>query len=353
MSAPPGEFSPGSGVVFLSDAAMRLPLSLSIDLVKYILKQKRQGNKRFPVVLMLEPTHLCNLRCAGCGRIHEYKDVAADRLTVDECLGAVDECPAPIVTVTGGEPTLHPEVGAIVSGIIGKGRRVFLCTNALKLAERMDAFEPRPEFQFNVHLDGLAGTHDRITGRPGTFDVATEAIREAKRRGFRVCTNSTIYKCTPHEEVLGLLDHLKTLGVDGILLSPGFNFEDNDSDVFMTRAEIREKFARISPLMRRYPIINTPLFFEFLEGKRDLKCSPWANPTRNVRGWKAPCYMITDEHYPTFKDLMANVDWEYFEEKLDPRCRNCMTHCGFEPTVMLESQNSLRDAVRMLAWHIF
>lgn len=331
---------------------MRFPLSLNLSLTKYLMKQSRERRKRFPIVLMLEPTHLCNLHCKGCGRIYEYKDVGKLELSVDQCLAAVQECGSPIVTVTGGEPLLHKGIADIVSGILKMRRHVFLCTNAIKLKEWLPRFEPRPQFQINVHMDGLRQTHDDITGRPGTFDTATEAIREAKRLGFRVCTNTTVFKTTPQKEIVGLMEHLKALGVNGILLSPGFNFESNGNPVFMTREEIKEKFLPIVPLTRRYPVINTPIFMDFLTGRRELPCTPWGNPTRNVKGWKGPCYMITDAHYATFRELMESTDWERFEKKQDPRCRHCMTHCGFEPSVMLQAQRSVKDALRMLTWDL-
>jgi hopanoid biosynthesis associated radical SAM protein HpnH len=334
---------------------MKFPLGLSLRLARYVHRQGRQGRKRFPVVMMLEPTHRCNLRCEGCGRIREFGGGASGGdMTVAECLSSVEECEAPIVTVTGGEPLLHPEIGEIVRGIQERGRTVYLCTNALKLVDSLDKFEPSGEFQLNVHLDGLAATHERVTRRPGAFEAVTAAIREAKSRGFRVCTNSTLYKFTPDEEVLGMLEHLKGLGVDGILLSPAFDFESNGGgDVYMSREEIQAKMGRLAGHLRRYRVINTPIFVEYLLGERDLACSPWAIPTRNARGWKGPCYMITDGHWPSWQGLMEGTDWARFEQKRDPRCRNCMTHCGFEPTVMIESRRRLRDGLKMLRWQLF
>ncbi|MCQ4574901.1 MAG: adenosyl-hopene transferase HpnH [Candidatus Brocadiales bacterium] len=328
---------------------MRVPVKLGTSLTGYLLKNRLASREKFPLVLMLEPTHLCNLSCKGCGRIIEYSD-NSDLLSVEECLGAAEECGAPVVTVTGGEPLLHPQVDEIVKGLVDMGRYIYLCTNGLLLTGILDKFEPSSHFNINVHIDGLEETHNAITLHEDSFKEAVEAIKEAKKLGFRVCTNTTLYLDTKPEEIEELFAYLEGIGIDGMLVSPGFGFVHSSDDIFLTREQIQKRFGFIYELSKRYRLLNTPLYLKFLTGQKKLKCTPWGNPTRNTLGWKSPCYLITDKHYPTYKELMDNTDWEYYRSGKDPRCKNCMMHCGFEASVILEGINGISDMMEMARW---
>jgi hopanoid biosynthesis associated radical SAM protein HpnH len=331
---------------------MKFPLSLHLAMTRYLFGNRMRGESRFPLVLMLEPTHRCNLQCSGCGRIREYRDTLSTELSLGECLAAIDECPSPVVTITGGEPLLYGEVGPLAQDAIARGRHVYLCTNGLLLERSIELFHPTSRFTFNVHLDGPRDVHDRIIGQSGVFDRAMAGIRKAKRRGFRVTTNTTIYRETDPQE-LELLFHLLTqIGVDGILLAPAYHYEAVHEGLFMRREEIVRKFREIEDLSRKYNVISTPLYMDFLRGRRTMNCTPWGNPTRNPRGWKSPCYLITDTHYATYRELMEETDWEHFASGKDPRCRHCMMHCGFEPTVVRELSGSLSDLWRMIVWNL-
>ncbi|GJQ58222.1 MAG: adenosyl-hopene transferase HpnH [Candidatus Scalindua sp. AMX11] len=329
---------------------MRGSLRLTYSLVKYLVKNKFSFVKRFPLVLMLEITHKCNLACEGCGRIREFKDTMDKMMSVEDCMSVVDECRSPVITITGGEPLLHPDIDKIIQGVLSKKRHIYLCTNGITLANSLKKFEPDSRLNINVHLDGLAETHDRIVGAKGVFQKATDAIKMAKQLGFNVCTNTTIYKDSDPQEIEELFKLLTTMHIDGILVSPGFSFEDNTNDVFIQKDDFYRKFSFIYELSKKYKILNTPLYLKFLKGERDLMCTPWGNPTRNSHGWKSPCYMITESHFSTFREFMDTTDWDKFESGKDPRCRNCMVHCGFEPTVVLETGKNLRDVYEMLRW---
>lgn len=331
---------------------MKFPLSLHLDMTLYLLRNAIKGVKRFPLVLMLEPTHRCNLQCAGCGRIREYRETLGQELSLEECIGSVKECPAPVVTITGGEPLLYSQVGPLVREVLSRRRHVYFCTNGVLLERSLYLFRPSPRFTFNVHLDGPREIHDAIIGTPGTFERAMEGIRAAKRMGFRVTTNTTIYRETEPEK-LDLLFHLLTQEkVDGLLVAPAYHYEAVSDGIFMTREEIVRKFREIEPLLRKYRIISTPPYLEFLRGRRQMLCTPWGNPTRNPAGWKSPCYLITDAHYGSFQELMERTLWERFSNGEDPRCRHCMMHCGYEPTVVRELGHSMQDLWRMIVWNI-
>ncbi len=331
---------------------MRVSLKLTSTLARYLIKNKFTSVKRFPLVLMLEITHNCNLACEGCGRIREYKDTMSKMMSVEECMSIADECRSPVVTVTGGEPLLHPDIGKIITGLLSKKRHLYLCTNGITLADSLEKFKPDPRLNINVHLDGLSDTHDRIVGAKGVFEKATNAIKLAKQLGFKVCTNTTIYKDTDPKEIESLFDLLTKMGIDGMLVSPGFSFVDNSNDVFLNKEEVYQKFSFVYELSKKYKIMNSPLYLKFLRGERELECTPWGNPTRNYLGWKSPCYMITDTHYKTFEEFMNTTDWNSYGTGKDPRCRNCMIHCGFEPTVVLEMGKSIKDVFEMARWSI-
>jgi hopanoid biosynthesis associated radical SAM protein HpnH len=328
---------------------MRYPLQLNASMTSYLLKQKLAGRERYPIVLMLEPTELCNVACEGCGRIREYEATIKDRLSVEECLDAVDQCGAPIVSICGGEPLLYRDIVPLIERIIARKKHIYLCTNALLLGRILPKLKPSAYLNFSVHLDGLEETHDRILNKKGTWKIAVEAIREAKALGFRVCTNTTVFKDTDPDEVLDLMRFLKTLGVDGNLISPAFEYTElKGLDIFDTKEVIREKFRKIAPHVNEFPLENTPLYMEFLEGKREYRCTPWGNVTFNPTGWKGPCYLITDAHYKTFAELIDRTDWDKYENRRDDRCRDCMVHCGVEPTVIREM--GLAELPRMVRW---
>jgi len=324
---------------------------LILHLSRYLLIKKLKGETRFPLVLMLEPTHRCNLACAGCGRIREYRDTLSQMLSVEECLASAAEADAPVVAVTGGEPLLHPAIEEIVAGLIEQRRFVYLCTNGLLMKESLGKFTPNPYFTFNVHLDGLAETHDCLVGRRGVFAKAMEAIEAAKRAGFRVCTNTTVYKGTDPGEISQLLSLLMERGVDGVLLSPGFSYEAVEEEIFLTREEIHRLFRTILSHADGVRFYNTPPYLEFLKGERELQCTPWGNPTRNPQGWKQPCYLITDGHCRTFRELMEGTDWGRYGVGKDPRCANCLVHSGFEASAVL-SMGRPAELAKAMAWSL-
>lgn len=331
---------------------MRFPLRLTYDLSRYIAGNRLRNNDRYPLVLMLEPTHLCNLACSGCGRIREYADTINSMLSLDECLRSVDECPAPIVTITGGEPFLYPEISQLVSAILARGKHIQLCSNALLLEEFLPELPRHPNLTLNIHLDGLESTHDRILEHKGAFKAAIAAITAAKQQGFRVCTNTTIFRDTDLLETELLFARLTEMGIDGILVAPGFEYQGVGEEIFPAKRDIEVKFREIYRMSRRFHFWSTPMYLRFLKGEKQLECTPWGNPTRNPLGWKAPCYLITDAHYPTYRKMMENTDWSRYGVGRDPRCSQCMMHCGFEPTVVNEIGKSWRDMVEMLIWNL-
>lgn len=338
---------------------MRFPLTLTTSMAGYIVKKKLARTKRFPLVLMLEPLHACNLTCTGCGRIREYSQTIKEKLSVEECLESVDECGAPIVSICGGEPMIYPEIGQLVKSILQRRKHIYLCTNGMFTKKRLHEFKPSSRFFFNVHLDGLQETHDRAVERDGVFEAAVEGIKAAKEAGFMVCSNTTIFKETDLGEIDALFAYLTKLGVDGFLLAPAYGYTavketnpDGAAEIFMTRDDIRAKFSEATRLLGKYRMMSSPIYLEFLSGKRELTCTAWGNPTRNVKGWKGPCYLITDEHHATFRDLMDNTPWEEYGYGNDPRCEHCMMHCGYEPSAALGVNAKLGDSLKMLMWQL-
>lgn len=331
---------------------MVYPGRLLYSLTRYLLRQKLRGIKKFPWVLMLEPLFRCNLSCSGCGRIREYGSFASLMLSPEQCLEAAREAGAPIVCLTGGEPLLHPGIDKIVSLIAAEGFYIFLSTNGILLESSLNRFNSNPNLCFVVHLDGLRERHDALVGKEGVFDAAVSGIRAAKERGFRVHVNTTVYKGSNPEEVGELFIFLASLGVDGVIVSPGYSYEAVEADVFLSRREIREMFQRL--FARRYPGVkfyNTPLYFDFLQGKRELSCTPWSSPTRNPLGWRSPCYLLGDRHFPSFSELMAQTPWEKYGAGNDPRCSQCLTHCGYEASA-ISAIRGLRDIWRLLRWQL-
>lgn len=331
---------------------MRFPLSLSATIAGYIIKNRLIGKKRFPMVLMLEPTHKCNLSCEGCGRIKEYKGTLNQHLPLFECLKAVDECDAQIVSICGGEPLLYPDIGPLVNELIKRKKQIFLCTNGILIKEGLNKFKPNIRLTLNFHIDGLAKTHDAITGSKGTFDKMVEGIKESKKRGFKVCTNTTIYKETDLKEIKELFKFLRGIGVDGLLVSPAYSYEVLAKDICLTRDEVISRFNSLDGTFSEFNFYNSPIYLDFLKGKRDIPCTPWGSPTRNPMGWKSPCYLLTDAHYKTFDELMKKTDWNKYGVGNDPRCSECMVHCGFEPTVAMGIGTSLKDNINMLRWNL-
>jgi hopanoid biosynthesis associated radical SAM protein HpnH len=333
---------------------VRFPLSLTVDLTGYIAGRRLRGIDRFPLVMMLEPLHACNLTCTGCGRIREYRSTITQKLTVDQCLAASEECGAPVVSICGGEPTIYPELDVLVRELLARKRHIYLCTHGMFIRRRLHEFEPSSRFFFNVHLDGLEATHDMCVERPGVFREAIAGIKAAKAAGFLVCTNTTIYRQTDLREIVDLFGYLQSLDVDGFMITPGYSYAAvQDKELFMTRSEIQAKFRDASRLLERFNLMTSPIYMEFLRGEReDMRCTAWGNPTYNTRGWKGPCYLITDQHHATFKDFLENTPWERYGRGRDPRCEDCMVHVGYEPSAVLGANRRLGDSWKLLKWQL-
>ena len=331
---------------------MRFPLSLYTSLTSFSVKNAVKGRKRFPLVLMLEPTHRCNLACAGCDRIRLHSREQSEDLSLAQCIDAARESGAPVVTVTGGEPMLYAELKPLVAALLGMKRHVYLCTNGLLTETFIDEFKPSSRLTLNFHLDGTEDIHDRITNRPGTFRKTVETIKKAKRRGFRVSTNTSLFGNSDMAELERLFALLASLRVDGILVAPAFSYESVEDGIFLDRAEIRKKFSQWAHLFERFPMMSSPMYMDFLKGKREMHCTPWGNPTRNPLGWKSPCYLVTDAYYPSFREMMEKTPWEKYGTESDPRCRNCMVHSGYEATVMREAFANPKDLLRLIVWNL-
>jgi hopanoid biosynthesis associated radical SAM protein HpnH len=332
---------------------MRFPLSLTANLSTYIAGKRLNRVQKFPLVMMLEPLHACNLTCTGCGRIREYKDTIRDKLTVEQCLNAVDECGAPIISICGGEPMIYPDLPRLVSEILDRKKNIYLCTNGMFIRKKLQDYKPTSRMFFNVHLDGMEETHDLCVERKGVFREAVDAIKFAKDRGFQVCTNTTIYKQTDLNEIAELFEFCRGLGVDGHMLSPAYSYlAVQTKEIFMSRQDIHEKFQEASRLLEQYSVMTSPIYMEFLRGERELECTAWGNPTYNPRGWKGPCYLITDAHYPTYKEFMEKTTWEKYGPGNDPRCEHCMVHVGFEPSAVLGANRNFPDTWKLLKWQL-
>lgn len=332
---------------------MRFPLKMTANLTKYIAGKKLRGEKKFPLVMMLEPLHTCNLTCTGCGRIREYKSTINEMMSVEQCVAAAEECGAPIVSICGGEPLIYPEVGRLTRELLDRGRHIYLCTNGMFIRKRLHEFKPVSSFFWNVHLDGMERTHDLCVERDGVFRDAIEGIKAAKAAGFLVCSNTTIYKETDLKEIEELFDYLHQLGVDGYMISPAYSYAAvATQDIFMSREDIRNKFRGAQAMLDKYNLMMSPIYYEYLRGERELSCVAWGTPTYNPRGWKAPCYPMTDGHYATFKEFMQNVNWDNYGPGRDPRCQDCMMHVGFEPSSVLGGNAKLGDTWKLLTWQL-
>ncbi|MGE0435174.1 MAG: adenosyl-hopene transferase HpnH [Planctomycetota bacterium] len=330
---------------------MAIPISQAAKVGWYVLKNRMMGKKRYPLVLMLEPLYRCNLACKGCGKIQHPMEILRQHLSVEQCLQAARECPAPVVSIAGGEPLIHPDIEAITDGLLKMGRLIYLCTNGLPLKKKMDAFKPHKNLTFSLHLDGMRETHDRSVCKDGVFDEVIDYIKELKKRGFRVSTNTTIFDDHTVEEVREMLDLLTDLGVDNCMLSPGYAYEKApDQAHFLRREKTRQYFrALFDKPSRKWPINHSRFYLEFLMGNRDYKCTPWGNPCRSVLGWQRPCYLFTTElekpYAETFKELMDDTDWDLYGTGNHEKCANCMAHCGYEASAV---SDTVRHPVNMI-----
>lgn len=386
---------------------MRFPLALTAKIAGHIIKHKIRRTPKFALVLQLEPLHTCNLTCTGCGRIREYSTSLKDMMSLEDCLESARDCDAPMVSVCGGEPLIYPKIEELIDGLLKDGRIVYICTNAMFMRRKMrdylaatysPALEPKLEelrlsnlvtdkdlesirkgkhdgrpviapstwMYWNVHVDGLEYTHDLIVEREGVFKECVEAIKMAKMLGYQVATNTTVYKETDVKEIEEMFKFFSWLGVDGHTISPGYDYDAAKKDMvkrlgkdpgefFLTREATREKFKNIEDWGKKFTIFGTPVYQEFLAGKRELTCTAWAIPTRNVRGWKAPCYLMTDGHYPTYQEMLSKVDWDKYGVvdgvARDSRCENCMVHCGYDPSGALGTNYKRGDNWKNMAYN--
>ncbi len=330
---------------------MSVPVSQMWTVATYVATQRLAGRKRYPLVLMLEPLFRCNLTCAGCGKIQYPAHILKRQLTPDECFRAVEQCGAPMVSIPGGEPLMHPEIEAIVSGLVARKKYVYLCTNALLLKEKLPLFEPSKYLTFSVHLDGQREDHDFSVCREGGYDVAVDAIRAAVARGFRVTTNTTLFDGADPNHARAFFDEMMELGVEGLMLSPGYSYDKApDQQHFLGRKRTRRLFrAILSNRKTTWRFNQSALFLEFLMGKREYACTPWGMPTYNIFGWQKPCYLLQDGYAESFDELMTETEWNrYGTESGHPRCSNCMVHSGYEASAVNETFSSLSGLLAYL-----
>ena len=329
---------------------MRMPLHIATDMISYQFNNSLKGKQRYPFVMMLEPLYTCNLTCIGCA-VERHTGKLQDRVPVDTCLKALEDCGAPMVSICGGEPTVYPELPELIAGIIERKRHTYLCTNALLLDQKVyGKIAPHKRLTINIHLDGLKATHDRVCAREGVFDKVMEMIRAGKTLGYHLWVNTTIYKETSIEEIRELCDILKHMKIDGILISPGYHYESVKRDMFLTRNDMQEKFEKVLSWAKAYPLTSTPQFLEFAAGQRDYQCSPWSTVTFTPMGWKTPCYLIGKRYVKDWNAFWYQTDWAYWESRQDPLCQNCAMHSGFEASVVMQAKPM--DMFRLAAWHV-
>lgn len=323
---------------------MGVPISQMWTVATYVLAKRLRGQRRYPLVVMLEPLFRCNLACAGCGKIQYPVPILKRELTPEECFAAVEEAGAPIVSIPGGEPLLHPRIDAIVAGLVARKKYVYLCTNALLLEEKLSLFQPSKYLSFSVHMDGPREEHDQAVCRAGTYDIAARAIKAAVKRGFRVTTNTTLYQGADPHALRGFFDDMMKLGVEGMMVSPGYSYpKAPDQDHFLERKATQELFRVLFSRPKRHWRFNqTPLFIRFLMGKEDFACTPWGNPTYNIFGWQKPCYLLQEGYAASFKELMESTEWgNYGSASRNRKCAHCMVHSGYEPTAVDRTFTSL------------
>lgn len=329
---------------------MAITLRQNLQIAAYIVLQRLKGREKFPLVLQLEPLYQCNLACAGCGKIQHPEDILGRRLSVQQCVDAVEECGAPIVSIAGGEPLIHREIGQIVMELLERKRFVYLCTNALLMGKKLDLFKPSPYFSWSVHIDGLRERHDQSVDRQGVFDKAIEAIKEAQRRGFRVTTNTTFFTQDNAGNIREVLNFLNNeLKVDAMQISPGYAYEKApDQEHFLGVERTREIFRQAFAEGRRkqWSLNHSPLYLDFLEGKVDFACTAWGIPSYSVLGWQRPCYLMSDGYASSYKELIETTKWEEYGRGKDPRCANCMAHCGYEPSAVVATMDSPQESLR-------
>ncbi|ALJ67695.1 radical SAM protein [Synechocystis sp. PCC 6803] len=322
---------------------MAVSLKQALVVGSYIVGQRLQGKKRFPLVLMLEPLFRCNLACQGCGKIQHPTEILKQNLSPEDCFRAVEECGAPVVSIPGGEPLLHPQIDEIVRGLVARRKFIYLCTNAILLEKSLDKFQPSPYLTFSVHLDGPREHHDKCVDRQGVFDKAVAAIKAAKAKGFRVTTNTTVFEGANVAKMQAFFDYLQTLGIDGMMISPGYSYEwAPDQDHFLkrdqTKALFRELLAPWNKGKKAWNFNHNPLFLDFLMGEKDYDCTPWGSPSYSVLGWQKPCYLLNEGYYQSFQELLEETRWENYGPKSNnPQCQDCMVHCGYEPTAALDA----------------
>ncbi|MEI8383548.1 MAG: adenosyl-hopene transferase HpnH [Planctomycetota bacterium] len=330
---------------------MGVPISQMWTVASYVLGKRLRGVKRYPLVLMLEPLFRCNLACAGCGKIQYPADVLRRNLTPEQCFKAVDECGAPLVSIPGGEPLLHPQIDEIVAGLVARKKYVYLCTNAILLEKHIDRFKPSKYLSFSIHLDGPREEHDFAVCREGVYDVAVDAIKLAVARGFRVTTNTTVYNNADPDSMREMFETMMGYGVEGMMISPGYQYEKAPSqDLFLHRNQTINLFQRILGNAKKHWRFNlSPLFLEFLKGKWDLECTPWGMPAYNLFGWQKPCYLLNEGYCETFQELLDTTDWsKYGRASGNSKCADCMVHCGYEATAVAETFGSLKAFARVV-----
>jgi hopanoid biosynthesis associated radical SAM protein HpnH len=330
-----------------------MPLRQTVRLGSYLLRQRLAGREKFPLLVELEPLFACNLKCAGCGKIQHPASVLKQRMPVEEAVGAIEESGAPMVSIAGGEPLMHPQIDEIVRQLLARKKIVFLCTNAVLLPKHLHRFTPHRDFAWMVHIDGLRERHDASVRKDGVFDQAVAAIRQAQAAGFRVMTNTTFFDTDSPQDVIDVLDYLNDeLGVDNMQISPGFAYEKAPDQehwlgVEQTRELFRKAFA--DGRRRRWRLNHSPVFLDFLEGRKDLACTAWGIPSYSLKGWQRPCYLMDDGHVGSYRELVEDTDWSAYGRGKDPRCANCMAHCGYEPTAVMATMDSLRESLRAVA----
>jgi hopanoid biosynthesis associated radical SAM protein HpnH len=329
-----------------------IPLRQSVKIGLYMARQKLRGRTKYPLIVELEPLFACNLACPGCGKIQHPASILKQRMPVEQAVGAIEESGAPMVSIAGGEPLMHPQIDEIVRQLVKRKKFVYLCTNAVLLPKHIHKFTPSPYFTWVVHIDGLRERHDEAVAKQGVFDQAVAAIKAAQGRGFKVATNSTFFNTDTPQTVIDVLDYLNDeLGVDRLMISPAYAYEKApDQEHFLGVQETRELFTKAfaGGRRRKWRLNHSPLFLDFLEGKVDYQCTAWGIPSYSLFGWQRPCYLMADGYASTYQELVETTEWERYGRGRDPRCANCMAHCGYEPSAVLATTASLRESIRAL-----